>query len=294
MNIQYIKHNDNTFPQLLRDISSPPKGLYLAGQIPDLPMVSIVGTRRPTKYGEEITYRLAYELAKAGFCVVSGMALGIDTIAHRAVLDAKGSTLAVLGCGLDRPYPRSNFGLYRSIIESDDGGVISEYPEGTEAYKSHFPARNRIIAGLSSATIVTEADSKSGSLITANFAIQANRTVMAVPGNTTSLRSAGPNNLIKNGAQLITNASDVLAYLGLESPELVKVKPKADSKEEALIMEILSGQSMTTQQIIDETKIDAVSIASIISLMEITGKIRNLGAGSWILTETKNRPKRSD
>jgi DNA processing protein len=247
-------------------------------------MVSIVGTRRPTKYGEEITYRLAYELAKAGFCVVSGMALGIDTIVHRAVLDAKGSTLAVLGCGLDRPYPRSNFGLYKSIIESDGGGVISEYPEGTEAYKSHFPARNRIIAGLSSATIVTEADAKSGSLITANFAIQANRTVMAVPGNTTSLRSAGPNNLIKNGAQLITNASDVLAYLGLESPELVKVKPKADSKEEALIMEILSGQSMTTQQIIDETKIDAVSIASIISLMEITGKIRNLGAGSWILT----------
>jgi DNA processing protein len=247
-------------------------------------MVSIVGTRRPTKYGEEITCRLAYELAKAGFCVVSGMALGIDTIVHRAVLDAKGSTLAVLGCGLDRPYPRSNFGLYRSIIESDVGGVISEYPEGTEAYKSHFPARNRIIAGLSSATIVTEADAKSGSLITANFAIQANRTVMAVPGNTTSLRSAGPNNLIKNGAQLITNASDVLAYLGLESPELVKVRPKADSKEEALIMEILSGQSMTTQQIIDETKIDAISIASIISLMEITGKIRNLGAGSWILT----------
>ncbi len=283
MNIQYISHNDNTFPELLRDISSPPKGLYVAGDIPALPMVSIVGTRRPTKYGEEITYRLAYELAKAGFCVVSGMALGIDTIAHRAVLDAGGSTIAVLGCGLDRPYPKSNFGLFRNIIESG-GTAISEYPEGTEAYRSHFPARNRIIAGLSSATIVTEADAKSGSLITANFAIQANRTVMAVPGNATSLRSAGPNNLIKNGAQLITNASDVLAYLGLESPELVKVKPKADSKEEALIMKILSEQSMTTQQIIDETKIDAVSIASIISLMEITGKIRNLGAGSWILT----------
>jgi len=283
MNIQYIKHNDNSFPQLLRDISSPPKGLYLAGQIPDLPMVSIVGTRRPTRYGEEITYRLAYELAKAGFCVVSGLALGIDAIAHKAVLDAKGSTLAVLGCGLDRPYPRSNFGLFNRMIESGNG-VISEYPEGTEAYKSHFPARNRIIAGISSATIVTEADAKSGSLITANFAIQANRTVMAVPGNITSPRSAGPNNLIKNGAHLVTNASDVLALLGLESPELIKVKPKADSKEEALIMEILTGQSMTTQQIIDETKIDAVSIASIISLMEITGKIRNLGAGSWILT----------
>ena len=282
MNIQYIKHNDNSFPILLRDISSPPKGLYLAGEIPDLPMVSIVGTRRPTRYGEEITYKLAYELAKAGFCVVSGMALGIDTIVHRAVLDAGGKTLAVLGCGLDRPYPRSNQGIFNRIIESG-GGVTSEYPEGTEAYKSHFPARNRIIAGISMATIVTEADAKSGSLITANFAIQANRTVMAVPGNITSLRSAGPNNLIRNGAQLVTNANDVLAFLGLESPELIKVKPKADSKEEALIMDLLVEKSLTTQQIIDETKIDAVSIASIISLMEITGKIRNLGAGSWIL-----------
>jgi len=283
MNIQYIKHNDNSFPQLLREVSSPPKGLYLAGSIADLPMISIVGTRRPTRYGEEITHKLAYELARAGFCIVSGLALGIDTIAHRAVLEAGGKTLAVLGCGLDRPYPRSNYGLFTNIIESG-GGVISEYPEGSEAYKSHFPARNRIIAGLSLATIVTEADAKSGSLITANFAIQANRTLMAIPGNITSPRSAGPNNLIKNGAQLVTNAADVLAILGLESPELVKVKPKADSKEEALIMELLSKKSLTTQQIIDETKIDAVSIASIISLMEITGKIRNLGAGSWILT----------
>jgi DNA processing protein len=283
MNIQYIKHNDNSFPQLLREISSPPKGLHLAGNIPDLPMVAIVGTRRPTRYGEEITYKIAYELARAGFCIVSGLALGIDTIVHKAVLEADGKTIAVLGCGLDRPYPRSNYGLFNKIIESG-GGAISEYPEGTEAFKSHFPARNRIIAGLSLATIVTEADAKSGSLITANFAIQANRTLMAVPGNITSPRSAGPNNLIKNGAQLVTNAADVLAILGLESPELVKVKPKADSKEEALIMDLLSEKSLTTQQIIDETKIDAVSIASIISLMEITGKIRNLGAGSWILT----------
>ncbi len=283
MNIQYIKHNDNSFPRLLREISSPPKGLHLVGNIPDLPMVAIVGTRRPTRYGEEITYKIAYELARAGFCIVSGLALGIDTIVHKAVLEADGKTLAVLGCGLDRPYPSSNYGLFNKIIESGGGG-ISEYPEGTEAFKSHFPARNRIIAGLSLATIVTEADAKSGSLITANFAIQANRTLMAIPGNITSPRSAGPNNLIKNGAQLVTNAADVLAILGLESPELVKVKPKADSKEEALIMDLLSEKSLTTQQIIDETKIDAVSIASIISLMEITGKIRNLGAGSWILT----------
>jgi DNA processing protein len=282
MNIQYIKHNDNSFPQLLRDIASPPKGLYIVGRMPELPMVSIVGTRRPTKYGEEITYNLSRDLAKSGFCVVSGLALGVDSIVHRAVLDAGGITIAVLGCGLDNPYPSSNRGLFEQIIKSD-GAVISEYPNGTTPFKSHFPARNRIIAGLSLATVVTEADAKSGSLITANFAIQANRTVMAMPGNITSLRSAGPNNLIKNGAQLITGASDVLANLGLENPSLVKVKPKANSKEEAAIMDLLSEKSMTTQQIIDETKIDAVSIASIISLMEITGKIRNLGAGSWVL-----------
>lgn len=283
MNIQYTKHNDNSFPEILREIPSTPKGLYVAGNLPELPMISIVGTRRPTRYGEEITYNLARDLAKSGFCIVSGLALGVDSIVHRAVVDTGGITVAVLGCGLDNPYPSSNRGLFERIIASG-GAVISEYPNGTAPYKSHFPARNRIIAGLGLVTIVTEADAKSGSLITANFALQANRMVMAIPGNITSPRSAGPNNLIKNGAQLITNASDVLAHLGLENPQLVKVKPKADSKEEAKIMELLSEQSMTTQQLIDKTKIDAVSIASVISLMEVTGKIRNLGAGSWILT----------
>lgn len=282
MNIQYLEHNGNRFPQLLREISSPPKGLYFLGNIPELPMVAIVGTRRPTKYGEEITYALARDLAKSGFCVVSGLALGIDSVVHRAVLDAGGLTLAVLGCGLDKPYPRSNSGLFRRIIDSG-GAVVSEYANGTEPYKSNFPARNRIIAGLSLATIVTEADAKSGSLITANFAISANRMLMAVPGNTTSPRSAGPNNLIKSGAFLVTNAADVLANLGFENPNLFRIKPKADSEEEAMIMNLLSEKSLTTQQIIDETQLDAVSIASIISLMEITGKIRNLGAGSWVV-----------
>lgn len=282
MNIQHIRHNDNSFPKLLRSIASPPKQLYVAGSIPDLPMVAIVGTRRPTAYGNEITYRVASELAKAGFCVVSGMALGIDSIVHKAVLEAGGLTLAVLGCGLDRPYPRSNTGLFEAIIKSG-GAVVSEYPEDTEPLRFNFPARNRIIAGLSMATVVTEADAKSGSLITANFALQANRMVMAIPGNITSQRSAGPNNLIKSGAHLVTGASDILALLGFLSPHLVKAKPKADSKQEAMIMDLLSVESLTSQQLIEETKIDAISLASIMSLMEITGKIKNLGAGSWIL-----------
>jgi DNA processing protein len=282
VNIQQIYYNDKTYPNALRDIASPPKILYVAGKIPELPMVAIVGTRRPTSYGRSITYQLAGELAQAGFCIVSGLAMGIDTIAHQAALDNNGKTLAVLGCGLDKPYPKSNTVLFKQILQTG-GGVISEYPNQTEAYKSHFPARNRIIAGLSMATIITEADAKSGSLITANFALQANRSVMAVPGNITSQRSAGPNNLIKNGAQLVTNASDVLALLGMQSPKLQKMKITADSKEEALIIKLLSNQSLTTQQLIDQTQIDAVSLASILSLMEITGKIRNLGAGQWIL-----------
>lgn len=281
MNIQYISYNDNTFPNLLRDISSPPKGLYIAGAIPDLPMVAIVGTRLPSSYGKEVTYKLATGLARAGFCLVSGMALGIDSIVHTAALDAGGSTLAVLGCGLDQPYPRSNQYLFEKII-SQGGAVISEYPEGTTPYKSNFPARNRIIAGLSLAVIVTEANAKSGSLITANFALNQNRTVMAVPGNITSPRSAGPNNLIKRGALAVTDFTDVLAELGLENPAMVSYKPKADSKEEAIIIELLSDKALSTEQLINKTGIDSTSIASVISLMEITGKIRNIGAGMWI------------
>jgi DNA processing protein len=283
MNIQHIYNKDNAYPILLRGIASPPKSLYAIGEIPDLPMIAIVGTRKPTDYGRQISYQLSSQLAKAGFCVVSGMALGVDAIVHKAAIEAGGKTIAVLGSGLDKPYPISNHGIYKEIA-SGAGAVISEYPLGTQAYKQNFPARNRIIAGLSLATIVTEADAKSGSLITANFALQANRTVMAVPGNISSPRSAGPNNLIKNGAQLITNIADVLAILGLQLPSMVTAKPRADSREEARIMEQLADRSLTTEQLIELTEIDAINIASIISLMEITGKIRNLGAGSWILT----------
>jgi len=283
MNIQHIYNKDNAYPILLRGIASPPKSLYAIGVIPDLPMIAIVGTRKPTDYGRQISYQLSSQLAKAGFCVVSGMALGVDAIVHKAAIEAGGKTIAVLGSGLDKPYPISNHGIYKEIA-SGAGAVISEYPLGTQAYKQNFPARNRIIAGLSLATIVTEADAKSGSLITANFALQANRTVMAVPGNISSPRSAGPNNLIKNGAQLITNIADVLAILGLQLPSMVTAKPRADSREEASIMEQLADRSLTTEQLIELTEIDAINIASVISLMEITGKIRNLGAGSWILT----------
>lgn len=281
MNIQQVKYRSKGFPQLLLDISNPPKELSVLGMIPDLPMIAIVGTRRPTEYGKQMTYKISYDLAKAGFCIVSGLALGIDAIAHHAAIEAGGKTLAVLGNGLSNIYPISNRGLAIQVLKHG-GGIISEFDLEMPALKQNFPARNRIIAGLSLATIVTEADAKSGSLITANFALVENRMVMAVPGNTTSLRSAGPNNLIKNGAKLITDAADVLSELGLQSEALQSQPVKADSKEEAQILEILSEQSLSTQQLIEKTAIEAAQLASILSLMEITGKIRNLGAGTWI------------
>lgn len=283
MNIQYINYKSNTYPTALREIHSPPKGLYLVGKLPDKPCLAVVGTRLPTEYGRKTTYKLCYELARAGFCLVSGLAMGIDAVVHTAALDANGSTLAVLGSGPEKAYPRSNQSLYERIIR-ENGGVISEYPAGTTPFKSHFPARNRIISGLSLGVVVTEADASSGSLITANFALQQNRIVMAVPGNITSFKSAGPNNLIKNGAILVSDSHDILANLGLESTAMVTHKPKADSKQEAEIIELLSNEGLSTAQLIEKTGMDAVNMASTISLMEITGKVRNIGAGLWVLT----------
>lgn len=282
MNIQYIDKHSNSYPSLLKQISSPPKGLYALGNIPDLPMIAVVGTRLPTDYGKMVTYKLAKGLAQAGFCLVSGMALGIDSIVHRAALDAGGYTVAVLGCGVDEIYPRANRQIYQDII-SGRGAIVSEYAPKTKPFKSYFPARNRIIAGMSLALIVTEADSKSGSLITANFALQQNKQVMAVPGNINNPKSIGPNNLIKLGANLIGDYSDVLALLDLQLPKQQKSSPKADNKEEASVIELLTSQALSTEQIITQTGIDASKMASVISLMEITGKIRNIGAGVWIL-----------
>lgn len=281
--MQYIRYNSNKYPVLLRDIAAPPKELYVIGNIPDLPMVAIVGSRAITDYGKHITYRLAYDLARAGLCIVSGMALGVDAIAHQAALDAGGATVAVLASGLDAPSPRSNFHLFKAIVASG-GGVISEYPEGTTPFKQNFPARNRIIAGLSLATVITEANASSGSLITANFALQENRMVMAVPGNVTSPRSAGPNNLLKCGAKPVLDAVDILSELGLQSTLVKPKKRREDSAEEARLMELIDAGSHTTHDLIEKSDIPAEKIAGILSLMEITGKVRNIGAGQWVST----------
>jgi DNA processing protein len=279
MQISTISLQSANYPKLLREIHNPPQPLYVQGELPAGPCVAVVGSRRISDYGKRVTYQLAYQLAQAGLVIVSGLALGADGVAHRAALDAGGQTIAVLGSGIDRLLPSSNRSLAEAIIKSGNA-VISEYEPGTPPSKGSYPARNRIIAGLSLAVIVTEAAAHSGSLITANFALEQNRLVMAVPGNITSLLSAGPNNLIKSGALPVTDSTDVLAALDLAAVSHTPVK--AASREEAKILELLAQGISATDELIAASGLTASEFANVISLMEISGKVRNLGAGSWV------------
>lgn len=269
------------YPRYLREIDNPPKYLYMSGSVPDIPLVAIVGSRRPTDYGRQVTYRLASELAAAGVGIVSGLAIGIDAVAHQAVVEAGGFTVAVLGSGLHQIYPARNRGLAQKLLAS--GGVmVSEQDVDMPPLRHHFPARNRIIAGLSLGVVVTEAAASSGSLITATFALDNNRQVMAVPGNVTSLSSAGTNKLLRSGASVVTGATDVLDILDIEAKLLQKQPATPVSAEEAAILELIGKGFGTSRELIEQSQLSAARFAHIISLMEITGKVRNLGAGTWV------------
>lgn len=284
MVIKEISQSDKGFPRLLADIYECPKKLHVAGNLPDLPLVAIVGSRKPSNYGEQVTYRLSYDLARAGIGIVSGLAYGIDAIAHRAALDAGGITVGVLGCGLGNVYPARHKQLAESIIKNG-GAIISEYEKTAPPLKHHFPARNRIIAGLSLLTLVTEADASSGSLITANFALQQNRLVAAVPGSILSPRSAGPNNLIKNGAIAATDAVDILSALELELPQEDKKPRNIGSAEERQVINQLAAGISSLDELIETCGMSPETLASTLSLMEITGKVKSLGGGNWLLTK---------
>ena len=213
--IQFIYYTHKGFPHKLKCINNPPYILYYRGRFIDesIPSVAIVGTRRCTNYGRNIAYRLGKELSMSGVNVVSGMALGIDSEAQKGVIDTGESTYSILGCGIDICYPRQNIEIYSRIMEK--GAVISEYPPGTPPAAWQFPLRNRIISGLSDIVIVVEAKEKSGSLITAEYALDQGKDIYAVPGRITDNVSAGCNRLIKNGAGVLTDVKDVLSGLGL-------------------------------------------------------------------------------
>jgi DNA processing protein len=261
------------FPERLRAIFDPPPALYLRGAgEPELlarRAVAVVGARSCSPYGAQVARMLGRELAGAGLVVVSGLARGIDGEAHRGVLDADGLTVAVLGCGIDRDYPALNSQLSRRIEEG--GLVVSEYEPGVEPAPWRFPARNRIIAGLSEAVVVVEARERSGALITADFALEEGREVFAVPGEITAALSAGTNALLKLGAAPLTSPQDVLDALGIERPEpeaSVDVSPVAAQVLE-LVREAPSGADELTARCV----LDAGAVSVALTELELAGLV---------------------
>src|SRR3989344_8759566 len=228
MKVNNLKHDAADFPDILRRIPLPPKELFWLGAHPcsllSQPRVAIVGSRKVSAYGRAVTERLAGELARLSVVIVSGLALGVDSIAHQATLDSGGLTIAVLPTSLDQIYPASHLNLARQIV-AGGGCLISEYPPGTEAYPSNFIARNRLVSGLADVLLITEAAKNSGTMYTAGFALEQGKTVMAVPGNIFVPGSEGCNNLIKAGAAPATSLEDVLFALGLDpgAPKQTKI-----------------------------------------------------------------------
>jgi DNA processing protein len=243
-------------------------------------MVAVVGTRKASDYGLKATYQITSGLAKSGAIIVSGLALGIDAMAHRAALDAGGKTVAVLACGLDEVYPTSNRALAEEILESG-GALVSEYEPGTPPLKHHFPERNRIIAGLSMGVLVTESPLGGGAMITVARASDAGRILMAVPGNITSPNAAGPNSVLVKGGVPVTSYTDAVVALGFHAHEEVPVP--ARSPQEAMLLSLISKTGTTADELLEASGLSAAEFANIISLMEITGKVRNLGAGLWVV-----------
>lgn len=286
-NIRKITLQDKNYPAILKEISDPPKELYIKGEIinQDKLAMAVVGTRKFTHYGKQVAFDIVGGLAKLGITIVSGLARGIDTWAHQAALENNGRTIAVLGSGIDRKslFPSSNYGLSEKIAQN--GAVISEYPPGTPGAKFTFPQRNRIISGLSLGVVVVEAPEQSGALITAALALEQNREVFAVPGNIYEKNSQGTNRLIKMGAKSVSNIEDILEELNLShlitAPRKKKIKP--ETKEEEIILSFLSAQPLHIDEIIKKSKLPASIVNSVLMILELKGAIRNLGRNQFVL-----------
>jgi DNA processing protein len=285
MKINKVTIHDSLYPAALKDIASPPKVLYVLGNVEPLAntrTVSIVGSRAVTPYGRQITTMLATDIASRGMAIISGLALGVDALAHQAAVNCQGYTIAVLASGLDIIQPSSNRNLALAILKSG-GAIISEYPEETIPFKQHFVARNRIVSALGDGLLITEAGEYSGSLHTANFALEQGKAVMAVPGNITSGNSRGTNNLIKTGAIPVTDIADVLNALQLEE-KTTQVNVVAANIQEAQILDHMKHGITDINQLQLMSKLSPDVFNQTITMLEITAKIRPLGAGHWGIT----------
>ncbi|MDD5031651.1 MAG: DNA-processing protein DprA [Patescibacteria group bacterium] len=279
---------DKSYPALLGEIYNPPSLIYYKGEfdLKDDFTLAVVGTRKFTNYGQQVTDHIVRDLAKNGLTIVSGLALGIDSLAHLATLETGGKTIAVLGSGLDKKniYPSQNRYLAEKIIASG-GAIISELPLGTPPLRHNFPQRNRLISGLSLGTLVIEAGEKSGALITAAYALEQNREVFAVPGSINSLVSAGPNKLIKEGAKVVTSAADVIETLNLTQAtayiDTKKIMPEGENEKK--IIALLSFEPIHIDELVRASGLDTAAANSTLVIMEMKGMIKNLGGMYYIL-----------
>ncbi len=283
-NIQIITLGSPDYPKHLAEVDQPPPVLYVRGSLLDEDRwaVALVGTRTVTAYGNQITYELASILANHGVTVVSGLARGVDTVAHAATIKAGGRSIAVLGCGVDRIYPPENRNLADQLI--NQGALISDYPPGTPPDSSNFPPRNRIISGLSLATVVVEAGETSGALITANFAVEQGREVFAVPGNILALQSKGTNRLIQNGARPLLDLRDVLDVLNLtrnvERRDVRRVIPVDET--EASLLKLLAEQSLHVDELRAQSGLPIEKVSAALTMMELKGMVRQVNGMHYV------------
>ena len=285
MEIFQINLSDYDYLRDLPHIPDPPKKLFIRGKLPAkrVKTVAIVGTRKPSAYGREIATKIASECAKNSIVVISGLALGIDSIAHRAAIDSGGKTIAVLANGVDKIYPRSHEDLGQKILQTN-GAILSEYPNNIPARPWQFLARNRIVSGLADAVVIIEAASRSGTLSTANHALDQGKEIFAVPGNITSPLSAGCNQLIKNGANPLTSVEDLLDFLIPDRFEKQTQLFKGDTREENVVLEFLSKNGTTSSDtIIKQTKLSASEFNQAITMLELKGLVLNNGGEKWSL-----------
>jgi DNA processing protein len=292
LRIQALTLRDRQYPLALRKQTDAPPVLYVRGCFSqdDQFALAIVGTRRMSLYGKLVTERFAAELARHGVTIVSGLAIGVDATAHQAALDAGGRTIAVLACGLDVLYPSANGPLARRIVESGQGLLLSEYPPGIYPDGGNFPARNRIISGLTLGVLVTEAPRQSGALITARHALESGRDVFAVPGNMFASGSEGANRLIQDGARLVTSVGDILEALNLFMiPACLEVQSALpENAAEEVLLRVLDYEPRHIDEVIRRSGLPAQSVSATLLTMELKGMIKQVGGMYYVLA----RPSR--
>jgi DNA processing protein len=286
MKVNSLKLNDPCYPEVMTHIPNPPNLLFWTGSDPQnwlhLPKVAIVGSRKISPYGREITNRLATELAQAGAAIISGLAFGVDAEAHKAAVKARGVAVAVLPTPIDNIQPVSNQHLARDILRTN-GTLISEYSSGDFVSKANFIERNRIVSGLCDILLITEAAINSGSLHTARFALEQGKTVMAVPGNINSPTSEGCNNLIKSGAIPVTSADDIFFALKINPAKLRQSRIFRGNPQEEKVLNLIKEGTSVQEDLALALNMDGASIGSVLTMLEINGHIRSLGAGGWTI-----------